>query len=85
MTIPIKNYIMPLFRLYDEMPKVTKCPCMTKCPWTKCLNDILPKYDKMPKRIKCPKDIMPKDTKCLKEQNALSGQNAQWDKMSKKN
>ena len=52
------------WRLYDEMPKVTKCPCMTKCPWTKCLNDILPKYDKIPRAIKYPKDIMPKMTTC---------------------
>ena len=48
------------------MPKVTKCPSTTKCPKSKCPNDILSKYDKMPKVTKCPKDIMPKMTKCPK-------------------
>ena len=53
-------------RFYDNMPKVTKCPSMTKCPKSICPNDILPNHDKMPKLIKCPKDILPKMTICPK-------------------
>ena len=59
------------------MPKVTKCPSMTKCPKSKCPNDILPKCDKMPKShyaqdnkmpkmSLCPNDILPKCNKMPK-------------------